>query len=85
MPIGKLGSASLVLPYFKEKENCTAAYQDGNSEARLKKCSFHVIYARACVNKDFVHSGSIMRKANFISWYLHECYYTTLYVSRNLE
>ena len=24
-----------------------------------KKCSRHLIYARACVNKDFVHSGSI--------------------------
>ena len=24
-----------------------------------KKCSRRLIYARACVNKDFVHSGSI--------------------------
>ena len=24
-----------------------------------KKCSRHLIYARACVNKDFVHSGSL--------------------------
>ena len=47
------------LPYFKEKEKCIAAYQDRNSEARLKKCSRHLIYARACVNKDFVHSGSV--------------------------
>ena len=78
MPIGKLGSASLVLPYFKEKENCTAAYQDGNSEARLKKCSCHVIYARACVNKDFVHSGSIgliygKHTRYVISDYIHLC------------
>ena len=25
----------------------------------FKKCSRHLIYARACLNKDFVHSGSI--------------------------
>ena len=27
--------------------------------SQVKKCLRHVIYARACVNKDFVHSGSI--------------------------
>ena len=59
MPIEKLASSSLVSSIFKEKEKCIAAYQDGNSEARLKKCSRHLIYARACVNKDFVHSGSV--------------------------
>ena len=49
------------LLYFKGKENRTAAYQDGNSEVRQKKkkCSRHLIYARACVNKDFVQSGSL--------------------------
>ena len=46
------------LPYFKEKGKYVSAHQDGNSEARLKKCSRHLTYARACVNKDFVHSGS---------------------------
>ena len=34
--------------------------KDDNFAAReKKKCSRHLIYARACVNKDFVHSGSI--------------------------
>ena len=27
--------------------------------SQVKKCSRHLIYARACVKKDFVHSGSI--------------------------
>ena len=34
MPIEKLGSSSPVFPHFEKKENCTAAKQDGNSEAR---------------------------------------------------
>ena len=33
--------------------------KDDNFAARQKKCSRHLMYVRACVNKDFVHNGSI--------------------------
>ena len=42
MPIEKLGSSLLVSSVFLGERNCTAAYQDRNSEARLKKKA-HVI------------------------------------------
>ena len=47
-------------PYFWEKET---ALQLNRTEilkpGKKKKSSRHLIYARACVNKDFVHSGSV--------------------------
>ena len=58
MPIGKLASSLLVSSIFQREGKIRSAHQDGNSEGRLKKCSRHLTYARACVNKDFVHSGS---------------------------
>ena len=52
MPIEKLGSSSLVSSIFQ---------REGKLHCSLtgRKLSRHLIYARACVNKDFVHSGSI--------------------------
>ena len=45
------------------QNNIYAAVHGAIGEDRLKeifkKCSRHLIYARACLNKDFVHSGSI--------------------------
>ena len=59
MPILQLGSYSHVFPNFTEKENCTAAQKTTTMQPGKKKCSRHLIYAQACVNKDFDHSGSI--------------------------
>ena len=47
-----------------ERQQETCSFLLGNCyilvlAAGKKKCSRHRIYARACVNKDFVHSGSI--------------------------
>ena len=50
MPIEKLGSSSPVFPHFEKKENCTAAKQDGNSEAREKKM-LALSYLRTGVRK----------------------------------
>ena len=40
------------------KLHCSLTGRKLWSQAK-KKCSRHLIYARACVNKDFVHSGSL--------------------------
>ena len=60
MPIEKLGSSSLVSSIFQRegKLHCSLTGRKLWSQVK-KKCSRHLIYARACVNKDFVHSGSI--------------------------
>ena len=51
--------------------------KDDNFAARQKKCSRNLIYARACVNKDFVHSGSI----GLIGQARALCYNPTIYSS----
>ena len=60
MPIEKLGSSSLVSSIFQRegKLHCSFTGRKLLSQVK-KKCSRHLIYARACVNKDFFHSGSI--------------------------
>ena len=60
MAIGKLGSSSLVSHIFQREGKLHRSLTGRKlwSQAK-KKCSRHLIYARACVNKDFVHSGSL--------------------------
>ena len=62
MPIEKLGSSVLVSSILQRegKLHCSLTWRKIWSKVK-KKCSRHLIYARACVNKDFVHSGSIYR------------------------
>ena len=38
---------------------CTVQLEKTDCRKLAEKCSRHLIYARPCVNKDFVHSGSI--------------------------
>ena len=60
MPIEKLGSSSLVSSIFKREGKLHYSLTRGKLLSQVKKkCSRHLIYARACLNKDFVHSGSI--------------------------
>ena len=59
MPIEKLGSSSLVSSIFQREGKLHYSLTRRKLWSQVKKCSSHIIYARACVNKDFVHSGSI--------------------------
>ena len=43
----------------KRRKTALQLNKKENLKLGEKKCSRHLIYARACVNKDFVHSGSI--------------------------
>ena len=63
MPIENLGSFRWFLIYFKEKENCTAAYkQDRNTAVTEVKTMLTPSYLRTGVHKkDFVHGGSVER------------------------
>ena len=59
MPTEKLGSSLLVSSIFPRvgKLHCSLTWWKLWSQ--VKKFSCHLIYAQACVNKDFIHSGSI--------------------------
>ena len=59
MPIEKLGSFSLVSSIFQIERKLHCSLTGRKLWSQVKKCSRHLIYAWACVNKDFVHSGSI--------------------------
>ena len=59
MPIEKLGSSSLVSSIFQIERKLHCSLTGRKLWSQVKKCSSHLIYARPCVNKDFVHSGSI--------------------------
>ena len=59
MPIEKLGSSSLVSSIFQREGKLHCSFTGRKLLSQVKKCSRHLIYARACVNKDFFHSGSI--------------------------
>ena len=59
MPIEKLGSSSLVSSIFQREGKLHCSITGRKLWSQVKKCSRHLIYARPCVNKDFVHSGSI--------------------------
>ena len=58
MPIAKLGSPSLVSSIFQRERKLHCSLTGRKLWSQVKKCSRHLIYPRACVNKDFVHSGS---------------------------
>ena len=59
MPIEKLGSSSLVSSIFQREGEQHRSLTGRKLWSQAKKCSRDLIYSRACVNKDFVHSGSI--------------------------
>ena len=57
MPTEKLGSSSLVSSIFEREGKMHCSLTGRKLWSQVKKCSR--IYARPCVKKDFVHSGSI--------------------------
>ena len=60
MPIEKIGQFfSGFFLYFKGRKTALKLNRTETMKPGKKKGSRHLIYARACVNKDFVHSGSI--------------------------
>ena len=60
MPIEKLGSSSLVSSIFQREGKLHCSLTVRKLWSPLKKMlTSRLIYARACLNKDFVHSGSI--------------------------
>ena len=59
MPIEKLGSSSLVSSIFQREGKLHCSLTGRKRTPVKKKCSRHLVYARACVNKDFFLSGSI--------------------------
>ena len=60
LPIEKLGTSSVVSSIFQREGKLYCSFTGRKLWSQVKKnCSRHLIYARACVNKDFVPSGSI--------------------------
>ena len=60
MPREKLGSSSVVSSIFQREGKLHCSFTGRKLWSQVKKnCSRHLIYARACVNKDFVPGGSI--------------------------
>ena len=59
MPKEKLVSSSVVSSIFQREGKLHCSLTGRKLWSQVKKCSRHLIYARACVNKDFVHSSSI--------------------------
>ena len=46
---------------------------EDNRAAMNKKCSRHLIYARSCVNKDFVHRAAMNKKCSRHLIYARSC------------
>ena len=76
MPIEKLGSSSVVSSIFQREGKLHCSLTGRKLWSQIKKCSRHLIYARACVKKDFVHSGSIGlregKHARYVINYIHD-------------
>ena len=59
MPIEKLGSSSLVSSIIQREGKLHCSLTGRKLWSQVKKSLRHLIYARACVNKDFVHKSSV--------------------------
>ena len=75
MPKEILGSSSVVSSIFQREGKLHCSLTGRKLWSQVKKCSRHLIYARACVKKDFVHSGSIGlregKHARYVINYIH--------------